>query len=176
MLRPGYFGCLIGTMLLLVPTAMNDRQQSGARSPSGTGEPPAGAVIFSLTCRVVDWDSSRSRPVLTLLCPPESARDRSCYKLGWAETSKPSVDPARVTPPANKITTARFRPKAIEVWLSLAEDRSSKPTESWVSFDRVLSFQALSITSKEWPSWDPIAETVCRGAPTQATTKPPQRD
>lgn len=120
---------------------------SGAQSPVQTTNeanrlpPTAGEPLTikpvdmpDVDCVIAQWSPADPRPVLTVICPPETvfAPLRVLIKFSWLRPQATRPEAMRLPFRAGSLTKIRTNKDVAQIWLRL-----EGAPESWVSFDAV---------------------------------------
>lgn len=116
-----------------------------SRLPPTTGEPLTIKPLDmeDVDCVVAEWRSTTARPVLTLICPPNSVFSplRVLIKLSWMKSEDFPFDPEHILAPSGTPTKIRTNKTAVQVWLQVNE--KGKPRDTWVGFTAVVDVALL---------------------------------
>jgi hypothetical protein len=113
--------------------------------PPTTGEPLTIKPLNmqDIDCIVAEWRSTAARPVLTLICPPDSVFSplRVLIKLSWMKPEDLPVSPEHVLAPAGTPTKIRTNKTAAQILLPVHEN--GKPRDTWIGFTAVVDVALL---------------------------------
>jgi len=136
--------CLATPRPFLSQSRNKDRLQ-GNFLPATTGEPLTIAPVDmqDIDCIVAQWSPTPTRPVLTLICPPNTvfAPLRVLIKLSWMKPEGTHMDLQEIFAFAGSPTKIRTNKTAVQVWLQVTEKNENgerKPHARWVGFDAVV--------------------------------------
>lgn len=136
--------CVAAAQPSLSQSKQKDRLE-GSFLPATTGEPLTIAPVDmqDIDCIVAEWNPIPAKPVLTLVCPPNTvfAPLRVLIKLSWMKPEGTHVDLQEIVAVAGSPTKIRTSKTAVQVWLQVAdkrENRERKPRATWVGFDAVV--------------------------------------
>jgi len=114
--------------------------------PPTTGEPLTVKPVdmHDVDCVVAQWDLAGSKPVLTLICPPQAvfAPLRVLLKFSWMKSQDAPVDPKQILARAGALTKVRTNRNSVLIWLRVS-DRKGEAQESWVAFNAVVDVAML---------------------------------
>ena len=123
----------------------HEPQMEVNRLPPTTGEPLTMAPLNmpDIDCIVAEWRYTAARPVLTLLCPPDSVFSplRVLIKLSWMKPEDLPVSPEHILAPSGTRTKIRTNKTAVQTWLQVGE--KGKPRGSWIGFTAVVDVALL---------------------------------
>lgn len=113
--------------------------------PPTTGEPLTIKPLDmqDIDCIVAEWRSTTVRPVLTLICPPNSVFSplRVLIKLSWMKPEDFPVKPEHILAPPGTPTKIRTNKTAAQVQLQVKE--MGKPRDTWIGFTAVVDVALL---------------------------------
>jgi hypothetical protein len=113
--------------------------------PPTTGEPLTIKPLNmqDIDCIVAEWRSTAVRPVLTLICPPDSVFSplRVLIKLSWMKHEDLTVSPEHILAPPGTPTKIRTSKTAAQILLPVKE--SGKPRDTWIGFTAVVDVALL---------------------------------
>jgi hypothetical protein len=113
--------------------------------PPTTGEPLTIKPLNmqDIDCIVAEWQSTAARPVLTLICPPNSVFSplRVLIKLSWMKPEDLPVSPEHILAPPGTLTKIRTNKTAAQIWLRV--DDKGKPRDTWIGFTAVVDVALL---------------------------------
>jgi hypothetical protein len=151
----GFGGLLFAGVSLVVICLGNSRPASSQSDhkpqieasllPPTTGEPLTIKPLDmqDIDCMVAEWRSTASRPVLTLICPPNSVFSplRVLIKLSWMKPEDFPVSPEHILAPPGTPTKIRTNQTAAQIWLQVNE--KGKPRDTWIGFTAVVDVALL---------------------------------
>jgi hypothetical protein len=137
-------GCLAMPRHSLSQSTHKDRLE-GNFLPATTGEPLTIVPVDmqDIDCIVADWSPTPTRPILTLICPPNTvfAPLRVLIKLSWMKREDTYITSQEILAFPGNPTKIRTNKTAVQVWLQTTEKSESgerKPHARWVGFDAVV--------------------------------------
>jgi hypothetical protein len=137
-------GCLAAPRHSVSQSTHEDRLE-GNFLPATTGEPLTIAPVDmqDIDCVVAQWSPAPTRPVLTLICPPNTvfAPLRVLIKLSWMKPDSTQFDLQGILALPGSPTKIRTNRNAVQVWLQTTEKNGNggrKPRARWVGFDAVV--------------------------------------
>jgi hypothetical protein len=133
---------MVGCLVLSSSTvAQQSEQREGSLLPATTGDPLTvkPTDLPDVSCTVARWDKSGSKPVLTLLCPPQAifAPLRVYVKLSWMQPRNVPHNYQEIIAPANAATKIRTTKISAWVWLGMKEPNRELHYD-WIPFDGVV--------------------------------------
>jgi len=137
-------GCLATPRHSSSQSTHKDRLE-GNFLPATTGEPLTIAPVDrqDIDCIVAEWSPTPTRPILTLICPPNTvfAPLRVLIKLSWMKPEDTRVTSQEILAFPGNPTKIRTNKTAVQVWLQTTEKNENggrKPRARWVGFDAVV--------------------------------------
>jgi hypothetical protein len=113
--------------------------------PPTTGEPLTIKPLDmqDIDCIVAEWRSTTVRPVLTLICPPNSVFSplRVLIKLSWMKPEDFPVRPEHILAPPGTPTKIRTNKTAAQIRLPVNEN--GKPRDTWIGFTAMVDVALL---------------------------------
>jgi hypothetical protein len=96
-----------------------------------------------IDCIVAEWRSTAVRPVLTLICPPNSVFSplRVLIKLSWMKPDDFAVNPEHIL--ARPRTPTKIRTNKTAAQIRLPVNESGKPRDTWIGFTAVVDVALL---------------------------------
>ena len=149
----------LSLILLMSSCAIESRGQRRAEAPV---VPDAAPGTATMSCSIAGWKLQGDSAVLALVCPSHNAPDRSCYKLKF--NSGGPIQLSKLVVKSESQTTVRIISQGFLVAFRKSTN-ARDPREVWIRSEKLLSFTPLLGTSREWPSYGPVALIVCQGAP-----------
>jgi hypothetical protein len=124
----------------------------GSLLPATTGEPLTIKPLNmqDIDCIVAQWRPTPTKPILTLICPPNTvfAPLRVLIKLSWMKTEDVPVNPEHILAPAGTPTKIRTNKTAAQVLLQADENGEGKLRSTWIGFNAVVDVALLSGRAK----------------------------
>jgi hypothetical protein len=113
--------------------------------PPTTGEPLTIKPLDmqDIDCIVAEWRFTAVRPVLTLICPPNSVFSplRVLIKLSWMKPEDMLVSPEHILAPPGTPTKIRTNKTAAQI--SLQVNEAGKCRDTWIGFTAVVDVALL---------------------------------
>src|ERR1700676_1603203 len=108
--------------------------------PPRTGEPLTIKPLNmqDIDCIVAEWRYTAARPVLTLICPPNSVFSPfvGVFKLLWITPEDLPLNPKHMPPPPGTPTKIRTNKTAAQIWAQVNE--KGRPRDTWIGFTAVV--------------------------------------
>jgi hypothetical protein len=160
-LRTNRFGGLLSAGVSLVVIGLGASRPALSQSdhkpqieasllPTTTGEPLTIKPLDmqDIDCIVAEWRPTVPRPVLTLICPPNSVFSplRVLIKFSWMKPEDFPVSPEHILAPPGTPTKIRTNKTAAQIWLQVNE--KGKPRDTWIGFTAVVDVALLKARSK----------------------------
>lgn len=141
------FSCLAAGLPILSQSQSSD-QMGGSLLPAGTEEPFTLVPLdmHDVDCVVAQWRPTPSKPILTLICPPNTvfAPLRVLIRLSWMKPEEVPVKPEHIQAPVGAQTKIRTNKTAAQVLLQLDENGDHKYRNAWIGFNAVVDVALLS--------------------------------
>lgn len=145
-------GTIVVAAVLAAPLSIlsqsRDKDHVGSLLPATVGEPLTIKPLDmpDIDCVVAEWRPTATRPVLTLICPPNAvfAPLRVLIKLSWMKSEDVSVEPEQILALEGSPTRIRTNKAAAQVWLQVNLKGERKPRSTWVGFTAVVDVALLS--------------------------------
>lgn len=134
----------LGTPRHSLSQSTREDRLEGNFLPATTGQALTIAPVDmqDIDCVVAQWSPTPTRPVLTVICPPNTvfAPLRVLIKLTWMKSESIQFDLREILALPGNPTKIRTNKNAVQVWLQTAEKNENggrKPRSRWVGFDAV---------------------------------------
>ena len=126
-----------GLALLLIACFAGRASAQNLQKELATPVPVERAPI---NCAVLSWEYTPSRPLLTLVCPPEDvfAPLRVYLKLSHSAPKGKARDYQKIAVQPGELTKMRSAETEALIWLKVQEDGKAKPTAQWMPFDEIV--------------------------------------
>jgi hypothetical protein len=99
-----------------------------------------------IDCTVAEWRATAKKPVLTLICPPNTVFSplRVLIKLSWMKPEDAPFGPEHILAPTGAPTKIRTNKAAALIWLQVDEKGKREPRGTWIGFNAVVDVALLS--------------------------------
>ena len=148
--RKGWLGLLL---VVLIATPLGGQTPSTTHLEVTTLPATTGAPITivpadrpDIDCSIQEWNDSRPKPYLKLLCPPEGvyAPVRVYLKLSWMKPDDVAVDADKIVTRPKQLTKIRSNNRVVMVRMEVSQGDGQRPREKWVDFNGVMDIALIT--------------------------------
>jgi hypothetical protein len=147
----GWTGGLLLLVLMVAPLGgqtLGPPDREVTPLPATTGAPLTIAPVDGpdIDCSIQEWNPSRPKPYLKLLCPSEAAYApvRVYLKLSWMKPDDVAKDIEKIITRPRQSTSMRANKSVVMVRMEFSEGKGQHSQIKWVDFNGVMDFALIT--------------------------------
>jgi len=148
--RKGWQGLLL---VVLIATPLSGQTPSTTHLEVIALPPNTGAPITivptdrpDIDCSIQEWNGTRPKPYLKLLCPPEGvyAPVRVYLELSWMKPEDIAKDVDKIVTQPKQLTKIRSSKSVMMVRMEVSQGKDQHPRVKWVDFNGVMDLALIT--------------------------------
>ena len=148
--RKDWHGLLL---VVLIATPLSGQTPSTTHLEVIALPPNTGAPITivptdrpDIDCSIQEWNGTRPKPYLKLLCPPEGvyAQVRVYLELSWMKPEDIAKDVDKIVTQPKQLTKIRSSKSVVMVRMEVSQGKDQHPRVKWVDFNGVMDLALIT--------------------------------